>query len=195
MNLKKTNDKMTAFFRNRLETMGIGDGGLNNYYAERIQKGSILGEHDFYLIDEIQKRYAPGTFIHEVACGAAQLGHVLALSGYKVVASECDAPRFKLASELGECVGSKCIVVKGNSFELETEARVYVTANAVSSHVNMVKNIGFIRSKLSEGCELILNLDLYGSASIDNRKILSDNGIKFAELEKGFVHIGGKNDV
>lgn len=186
---------MLVFFKDRLASLGIDKGGLNNYYAERIAKGSVLGKFDFYLIEEIKKRYASGTFIHEMACGAAQLGHVLSFLGYKVIASECDNLRFKLAGELGEYLGSSCVVVKGDSFEIKTNARVYLTVNAVSSHVNIKNNIGYIRSKLTEGSDLMINADLYGTAKENTRGILKSNGIKFTELDYSFVFIDGQENV
>jgi hypothetical protein len=193
MNTKNIGSKILTFFKNRIKSGDIYSTGLNNYYAERIKKGAILSENDYYLIDEIQKRYPPGTFIHEMACGAAQLGHYLSSIGYTVVASECDITRFRLSSDLGEYLGSHCVVVYGNSFELKTAAKVYVTANAESSHVSMKNNIGFIKSKIAEGCDLILNVDLYGESHSDNRKILTENKIEFVELEKGFIFIGKKD--
>ena len=187
MNIQSINASMLCFFNERLMTRGVKDGGLENYYRERVQKDAILGELDLYLIDIIQKRYQGDAVIHEMACGAAQLAHTLWLLGYRTSASEIGEKRHQLAVDLGKYLGSGCLVSHGNSFLIETDADLYVTANAESSMIRLENSIEFIKEKLSCGSDFIFNADLCGDIKGDNRKTLDDAGLKYMELEKGFL--------
>lgn len=187
MNVKEINTETLSFFSDRLFALGAKDGGLENYYLERIIKGEILGELDLYLIDVIQKRYPGDAVIHEMACGAAQLAHALLLLGYRTSASEIGEKRYSLAVDLGKYLGSGCHVLHGNSFLVETDADLYVTGNAVTSMIRLENSIKFIKEKLAAGSDFIFNADLCGDVKIDNRKTLDDAGLKYMELEKGFL--------
>ena len=195
MNIQSINASTICFFNERLMTMGVKDGGLENYYRERIRKDAILGELDLYLIDIIQKRYPGDTVIHEIACGAAQLAHTLWLLGYRTSASEIGEKRHRLAVDLGKYLGSGCHVLHGNSFLVETDADLYVTGNAVTSMIRLENSIEFIKEKLGNGSDLIFNADLCGDVKDDNRKTLSDSGIKYQELKKGFLLLQGDKNV
>ena len=178
---------MLCFFNERLMSLGVKDGGLENYYNRRIDDKNIIAPEDLYLIDIIQKRYQGDAAIHEMACGAAQLAHTLWLLGYRTSASEIGEKRHRLAVDLGKYLGSGCEIIRGNSFLVDTDADLYVTGNAVTSMIRLENSIEFIREKLACGSDIIFNADLCGDIKSDNRKILDDSGIKYIELENGFL--------
>ena len=124
---------MVAFSHNRRERMGEKPSGLYDYYTRRVEAGWFLTEAEIYLVDFISANYRPENRIHEMAAGAAQLGHVLALRDYTVEASEIDRKRRAYAKDLGRYVGSKCKIVPEKFQNLDPRAyRLLVTVNAVS---------------------------------------------------------------
>jgi hypothetical protein len=184
MNAKEINLKMLEFFKRRKNT-----DGYENYYQYKTKAGSILSDNDIYLIDEIQKKYDKKTVIHEMAAGAAQLGHALALMGYNVSASEIWIKRYGLAVELGAYLKSPCRVIHNDSFKIKIQADLFVTANAAASTIGMKKYLSIIRERIGNGSEIILNVDLFGAEAKDNRTILRDNNIAFSEMSNRFIFI------
>lgn len=193
MTLKEINEKMLAFFEERLKTMGSLDGGLQNYYEQRIKNKAILGELDIHILKEVQKRYAPPTRIHEMACGAAQLGHALSLLGYHVMASEILCRRHKLAVDLGKYVGSNCRIILGDSRKINFEVKLHVTVNAASSLLDIKKDIDFYSEATSKGSDVIINADLYGKNKSAIREVIKNDDIEIEELGKGFILLGRNN--
>jgi hypothetical protein len=192
MNLQEINAKMLVFCKERLAHMGSERGGLLNYYEKRIENGAILNEMDTCIIEEIQKRFAPGTVIHEMACGAAQLGHALSLFGYSVTASEINKERYELAVDLGKYLQSGCQIIRGNSMSIKSNARLYVTVNAVSAYADIKKDMRFFMDRIIRGSQIILNAEKYGD--IQNIfPILDKNEIRYTRLLHGFILMGGDN--
>lgn len=187
------NSKMMRFFTDRRQSLGVINGGLENYYNRRIENGSILNDRDIYILGEIETRYRPGITIHEMASGAAQLGHTLDFLGYFASASELGKKRFLLAVELGKYLGSTCHIINEDSFLIEIPARLFVTVNAISSMVNIKKSIDFIIEKTSGGSDFILNAEVFGTEESNIKQAFIDSGINYTELEKGFLLIASKD--
>ena len=195
MNIQSINASMLWFFQERLLSMGIKEGGLENYYNRRIDEKNIIAPVDLCLINIIQRRYSYLTVIHEMACGAAQLAHALWLLGYRTSASEIDDKRYRLAVDLGNCLSSRCKITYGNSFLIETNADLYITVNAATATMGLPNSLKFIEQKLSDGSDIIFKADLYGENQGDNRKTLSDTGIKYTELENNFLLLRSRDNV
>jgi hypothetical protein len=182
MILQNINDKMLEFFKTRLEKMGLLESGLQEYYRMRVQSGKILDINDIYLIKEIQSRYQKTDILHELTCGACQVGHTLALLGYNVTASEIYSRRYNLAFELGVFLNSECKVIYGNSFKLNITAKLYYTVNAAFSNLDIKKSFEFFSIKNEKGSDVIINSKLFGKTEVNIGK----------KMENDFLFLEGK---
>lgn len=182
------NDKMVAFFEERLAKMGALDGGLYHYYKDMARRKKIIKDEDAYLIEYINSNFDKGTRIHEIACGAAQLGNALSLLEFKVIATEIDRRRYELALALKKHMRSRCRILNENSFEAKIDADLVVTRNAVASTVDISKSVDWFKKMLNRGAAVIINPGLYGGQDRD-RVIDAINGIEFKELKYGFIRM------
>lgn len=130
------NRKMCEFAMSRLDAMGERQSGLSNYYAHLARRGSMLRPEEIAVAEYIASTVPLGASILELCAGAAQLGHLLSLSGYQVSAAEIDPLRCAFAVALGAHVGSACTVMPGAWQRLRlSNWKLIVTINAVTSHI------------------------------------------------------------
>ena len=183
------NNIMVVYFRGQYKEHGKNKSGMYNYYHELMTECTILRDEDVYLIDYIQSHYAPDEKIHEIACGAAQLGHTLSLFDYNITATELDNKRYKLAKGLGKYLGSNCNVLHENSFTQDTGYDLVVTNNAVSSATTFNDSHQYFKDVLKKGGEIIINPNLFDGSM--NKELLLDNfkkvGIGYTELEHDYI--------
>lgn len=134
ISVDELNQRMCAFALARLASLGERDGGLYNYYSYLARNGTMLRPEEIAVAEYIA-RIQP-TSILELAAGAAQLGHLLALQGHVVSAVEIDRLRYDFARALGEHVDSDCTLILGGWQDQQlANYGLLVTLNAASSQI------------------------------------------------------------
>jgi len=179
------NKIVLGYFKTRYNDLGKNQSGMYNYYHELMSNGNILREEDYYIACYIKENYDAEDVIHEMACGAAQLGHLLSLIGFKnVIATEMDKKRYKLAAGLGKILSSDCIIKNENSFNQDTTYDLVVTNNAVSSTTTFADAKEYFQKVLKSGGNIIINPNIFDGNM--NRELLLDN---FTKIEIGFTEL------
>lgn len=134
MNITDLNQRMCDFALARRTSMGEREGGLYNYYTVLATAGRMLRPEEIAVADYID-RVRPSSVL-ELAAGAAQLGHLLALRGHRTSAVELDPLRHAFAVALGRHVGSDCAIVLGGWQSMKlSDFGMLVTLNAASNHI------------------------------------------------------------
>lgn len=195
MSIEELNIAICEFLRKRRRDMGVIGGGLFNYYDAKLKNNTALGALDIAIILAVIERYPYRAKIHEMACGMAQIGHVLALNGYDVTASEIMPKRYEAALALGAELKSPCTIVQGDSLSLDIDVDVVVIGNAVSGLIDSGKHIDRIAAIVAGGVDVIMSIDLFGSKVADTRKALASRGIDFFEIGNGIAIIYGERNV
>ncbi len=158
------NDKMCAFALSRLAAMGEREGGLYNYYSVLARSGRMLRDEELAIAEYID-RVRPASVL-ELAAGAAQLGHLLALRGHRVAAVEIDPLRHAFAVALGIHLGSSCAVILGGWQEQRlSDYKLLVTLNAASSHI-FPSDTKWLVDYARGGGEFIIRPRQFGSPGI-----------------------------
>lgn len=158
------NKRMCEFALARLASMGERDGGLYNYYTVLSRAGRMLRPEEIAVADYID-RVRPSSVL-ELAAGAAQLGHLLALRGHETSAVELDPLRHAFACALGEHLGSSCTVVLGSWQSMRlADYRMLVTLNAASTHI-FPSDTKWLVDYARGGGEFIIRPRQFGSPGI-----------------------------
>ncbi len=158
------NQTMCAFAQARLAAMGEREGGLYNYYARLSESGRMLRPEEMAVAEYID-RLRPESVL-ELAAGAAQLGHLLALRGHRVAAVEIDPLRHAFALALGAHLGSECAVILGGWQEQRLfDYKLLVTLNAASSHI-FPSDTKWLVDYAAQGGEFIIRPRQFGSPGI-----------------------------
>lgn len=158
------NARMCEFALARLATMGERDGGLYNYYTVLSRAGRMLRPEEIAIAEYID-RVRPSSVL-ELAAGAAQLGHLLALRGHRVSAVELDPLRHAFAVALGAHVGSDCTILLGGWQEQKLSSyRMLVTLNAASTHI-FPSDTKWLIDYARDGGEFIIRPRQFGSSGI-----------------------------
>lgn len=132
--IEDLNRRMCTFALARHQAMGEHESGLFNYYTALAKAGRMLRPEEIAVAEYISI-VRPASVL-ELAAGAAQLGHLLALRGHRVAAVEIDPLRHAFAVALGAHVGSSCSVILGGWQEQKiSDYAMLVTLNAASSHI------------------------------------------------------------
>jgi hypothetical protein len=158
------NRRMCEFALARLASMGERDGGLYNYYTVLSRAGRMLRPEEIAVAEYID-RVRPSSVL-ELAAGAAQLGHLLALRGHKASAVELDPLRHALAVALGAHLGSSCALVLGGWQEQALSSYgMLVTLNAASRHI-FPSDTKWLVDYARGGGEFIIRPRQFGSPGI-----------------------------
>ena len=94
--LARFEEGVLAFLAERREALGVEEGGLNNYYAQRLDKRRALSRYERELI--VYLKGAPRV-IH-AGTGMGPLSAALALQGTQVIGFEADPRRHAAAEAL-----------------------------------------------------------------------------------------------
>lgn len=136
IDIQELNRRMCEFALARRDAMGEEPGGLSNYYGRLAESGRMLRPEEIAVAQYIERTVPKDAPILEVCAGAAQLGHLLSLMGYRVWAVEIDSLRYNFAVALGAHIGSTCAVQLRSWQKLHLPVwRLLVTLNAVTSHI------------------------------------------------------------
>lgn len=162
--------------------------GLYRYYENRARSSTLLSDVDRYLVRYVFENYPRKIRIHEIACGAAQLGHALCLLGFQVDASEIDRRRADYARAMGQFLGSECRIlhVRCQDHDLSGYDLV-LTINAAGSHVSLERDQRYLLSILERGADLIFNPALYGTKDVERAVTLDLPGVVQMPLEHELV--------
>jgi hypothetical protein len=190
--LSDINKRMVNFTIDRIRSLGETESGAYPYYSALSKNQEMLNSVDLWLIDYIFEKYPEESKIHEIGCGAAQLGHALSSLGYNVIASEVDSRRFNFAFALGAHLNSGCKIVKANSFEVPGKFDLIVTKNAVAGGFVIDNDIRFYQKETQSGADCIINKMLYGDMS-DPIPAIKKAGIEFEILEHNFILMRGRH--
>lgn len=162
IDIAELNRRMCDFATDRLKAMGEDAGGLYNYYARLAAHGTMLRPEEIAVAEYIERTVPRHMPILELCAGAAQLGHLLSLMGYRVSAVEIDERRHAFAVAIGAHVGSTCAVVPGRWQDLRlSDWRTLVTINAVTSHISPI-DTNRIRWHALQGGDLIIRPRQFG---------------------------------
>lgn len=141
--LQKINDEICSFLQGRLTGMGGRIGGLYNYYVQRLKTGEILSKEDKEIIEYVQREISLDANILEVGGGIGQLGHSLALLGYRnTTICEFDLRRRDACIALGKQLGSKAVIT-GQKFPdcCHKTDDIILIANVVNGCNDLEKDI------------------------------------------------------
>ena len=164
--IANVDSKMLKIGKDRLDKMGVKDGGMYGYYSTRIDRGSMLNKDDQEIVNYIVTNESKDSRILEVAAGCGQVSFALEAVGFKKVEfCEFDKRRAAFGRAISEGIGSGVIIHECDYrvIDLPQYDLVFVV-NAVSSSLGGMDAellIGLINS----GSDVILKYGYYG---VDN---------------------------
>ena len=180
----KINDqKIMHICRQRLVRLGIEDSGLFDYYANRLDHGSIFSESDLDVLQHIFDNYSKEARILEIAAGCGQISFSLGEMGYKHADyCEVNKKRISLGQEIKEKMNSKTKIITNDfrSMDLKHYDLVFVT-NAATDQLGIAEYELF-HATIQSGTSLIL---LYGNYGKDNaifEKLDNNPGISKSDI-------------
>ena len=163
IDVAKLNLRMCEFALARLGARGESGSGLYNYYSHLARRGTMLRPEEIAVVRYVGRVVPKHKSILELCAGAAQLGHLLSLTGYSVSAVEIDPLRHAFAVDLGAHVGTRCTVLLDGWQNLRlADWSLLVTLNAVTSRI-FPADTGWLREYASGGGEFIIRPRQFGA--------------------------------
>ncbi len=167
----------------RLQEMGVIESGLYDYYARRLEKGSIIAKDDAFIIEYIFKNYDKESRILEIAAGCGQVSFALERCGFrKIDFSEFDRKRVAFGNAIKLELDSqvKIFITDYRELELQVYDVVFVM-NAESSSLG-VQDYQILSTTIKSGTDVILRYGKYGKDNKIFDKLDSDEEIGFEEI-------------
>ncbi|MAE25419.1 MAG: hypothetical protein CMI64_06950 [Pedosphaera sp.] len=169
--------------RQRLSRLGVEESGLFDYYAYRLEKGSIFSKSDLEILRHISNNYSKEARILEIAAGCGQISFGLEELGYKHTEyCEVNKKRIALGQEIKEKLNSQTNIITTDFRDLNlTHYDLIFVTNAVTDRLG-VGEYEIFRSTILSGSQVIL---LYGSYGHDNaifEKLDNDSDISHLDL-------------
>jgi len=182
--LNRVNEKIIHFVNKKEH------GGAGNYYRRLCSSGDVFTDSAKHLISYILENYNTCTKIHEIGCGAGQIGHALSLFGYDVTGSEINRERYRLAVEIGKEIKSGAKIINSRAFNLPGRYDVAITDNFVGTDIDIASDIWYYTDRCSTA---ILNTSLYGHHGKNYCiSIFSKLNIHYSDIGRSFVEIFGR---
>lgn len=93
---------------------------IDEYYRVRLAPGNILNNEDKVMLEELCRRWAPGSRVVEIGCGYAQMSAYLAAAGYLVTATDHDRVRHVGTKAVRDALATKYPLVARLDVQLGT---------------------------------------------------------------------------
>lgn len=183
------NERMLSAGKILLEK-GIKDGGLYNYYKERIDKGHLLSRYEIFVLEYVSEKYPKTCSILEPAAGIGTLSHALYLAGFEDVTScEYDLRRYTANNILRGYLSTQVKVID-DTFPSPSlmDFDLVILTNAQSSHNKFSELIDFIKTSRAD----VIMMPRLWEVVIDYDQgcsLLTEAGIPFTEIGFEMIHI------
>lgn len=190
IDIVEINNKMLSAGKTLLERKGIKDGGLYNYYNERIKHGKMLSDYEVFVVEYVSENYPKTCSIIEPAAGIGTLSHALYLAGFENITScDYDIRRYSANHTLREYLGTKVKVID-NTFPSPSlkDFDLAILTNAQSSHNSFSELVEFI---ITSRADVIMMPRLW-EVEVDYElgcSLLSGAEIPFTEIGYELIHI------
>lgn len=184
------NEQLCRLSKIRHQKMGDMDSGMYNYYVGRLKNKAMIDGYDRYLIEYVAKNIPIDKSICELGAGLAQVSMALSKIGYtNITAYECDTGRARYAADLNRKLGLNVKIAYESFQKLDpNKFNVIIANNLVNTSNNFKDEIEIIKKWLKHNVTFIFRRDAYDHNN-DSGTILEDHGIKYTELERGFIRI------
>ena len=158
--------KMVKIGKERIEKLGVKDGGMYGYYATRIDRGTMLNKDDEEIVNYIISNETKDSLILEVAAGCGQVSFALEAMGFgQVEFCEFDKRRSAFGKAISDGVGSNVIIHECDYRDLDLpQYDLVFVVNAVSSSLG-VNDAALLIDLINSGSDVILKYGYYG---VDN---------------------------
>jgi hypothetical protein len=172
-----------------LSRLGVEESGLFDYYAYRLEKGSIFSKSDLEILRHISNNYSKEARILEIAAGCGQISFGLGEMGYKHAEyCEVNKKRIALGQEIREKLASETNIVTKDFRDLDlTYYDLIFVTNACTNRLG-VGEYEVFRSTILSGSQVILLHGHYGNDNAIFEKLDNDSNIShsnIAELKPG----------